>query len=92
VEVPVPGERDLKKALRIYVAGRNRAWTADEKRQAAGADDRRTDRFAGIAFAEEGESRIGVPVPETLQFHRGPLRWRGDTAAGTRRGRGPRED
>ena len=91
MDVPLPGGRDLSKALRIYVAGRNRAWTADEKREAAGGGARRGPAGRVPAESVEQETRIGVPVPESLQFHRGPGTWRGAMPGGRRRQRGPRE-
>ena len=89
MDVPLPGGRDLNKALRIYVTGRNRAWTADEKREAAGGDARRGKPVRAPTAGVEGEERTGVPVPESLQFHRGPGTWRGEMPGGRRRRRGP---
>jgi hypothetical protein len=84
VNVPLPGQRDLKKALRIYVAGRNRAWTADEKRAAAGDEIRAVAFDAEPADAEETMPQAGVPVPESLRFHRGPGTWRPEIPGGRR--------
>jgi len=91
VEVPLPGGRDLKKALRIYISGRNRAWTADEKREAAGSDTPRELSHRDPTAELEPETRIGVPVPDSLQFHRGPGTWRGEMPGGRRRQRGRRD-
>jgi hypothetical protein len=95
VEVPLPGGRDLNRALRIYVAGRNRAWTADEKREAAGGDVRRGPAVTGPTADPDAdpdaETRTGVPVPDSLQFHRGPGTWRGEMPGGRRLRRGPRD-
>jgi hypothetical protein len=91
VKVPLPGQRDLKKALRIYVAGRNRAWTVDEKRAAAGTEVLFAAPDADPAGTEDRETQIGVAVPETLQFHRGPGTWRGEIPGG-RRTRTRRDD
>ena len=91
MNVPLPGQRDLKKALRIYVAGRNRAWTADEKRAAAGDAAATLSVESASTAGKETEPQVGVPVPESLQFHRGPIRWRGEIPGG-RRGRTRRDD
>ncbi len=91
MNVPLPAQRDLKKALRIYVAGRNRAWTADEKRSAAGDDVELAAADTGSAATGAAEPHVGVPVPESLQFHRGPISWRGEIPGG-RSGRTRRED
>jgi hypothetical protein len=86
VNVPLPDQRDLKKALRIYVSGRNRAWTAEEKRSAAGDDVPPAAVASGSSTTGGAEPQVGVPVPDSLQFHRGPIRWRGEIPGG-RRGR-----
>jgi hypothetical protein len=92
VDVPLPGGRDLNKALRIYIAGRNRVWTADEKREAAGSEAPRQPTGQESTPSVEAEVRIGVPVPDSLQFHRGPGTWRGEMPGGRRRQRGRRAD
>ncbi len=78
VDVSLPGGRDLGRALRIYVAGRNRFWTADEKRQAA--ERPRSGRAAEVEAGPTGRepARASVPVPETLDFHRAAGIWRDD--------------
>jgi hypothetical protein len=91
VNVPLPGPRDPKKALRIYVAGRNRAWTAEEKRAAAGDDVAIGTTGPKPGGTEGREPRIEVPVPTELQFHRGPGTWRGEIPGG-RRGHRRRDD
>ena len=91
MDVPLPGGRDLNRALRIYVAGRSRAWTADEKREAAGGEVRRGSAGRVPTAGVKAETRIGVPVPESLQFHRGPGTWRGEMPGGRRRQRSPRD-
>ena len=92
MDVPLPGGRDLNKALRIYIAGRNRAWTADQKRGAAGGDVQRGPAGPAPTEVVDGEMRTGVPVPDNLQFHRGPGTWRGEMPGGRRRQRGPRDN
>jgi hypothetical protein len=91
VNVPLPGQRDLKKALRIYVAGRNRAWTADEMRAAAGDEVLALAVDAESEHAEGAILQVGVPVPESLRFHRGPGTWRPEIPGG-RRNRARRGD
>ena len=91
MNLPLPGGRDLRKALRIYVAGRSRAWTADEKREAAGDVIQSASRMTDPAPEVDVETKFGVPVPRTLEFHRGPGTWRGELPGGRRRQRGPRD-
>lgn len=80
--IPLPARRDFRQALRIYVAGRNRFWTADEKRVAAGESGSSTE--VGVGGMTDGEPRAGVavPVPETLQFHRAAGTWRDEVPGG----------
>jgi hypothetical protein len=90
--VPLPGGRDLRQALRIYVAGRNRFWTAEEKRTAAGEREPPFKSGGNVTSGIEGGARIGVPVPETLQFHRAAGTWRDGVPGGRRRPSGSRID
>jgi len=92
VTTPLPEGRDLRRALRIYVAGRTRFWTADEKRSAAGDSATPSEPDgSGTGEAEHG-ARVGVPVPETLQFHRAAGTWRDGIPGGRRRPSGSRID
>lgn len=91
---PLPRTRDLHRALRIYVAGRTRFWTADEKR--AAADERQPtgepEVSELVAPDDRPGSRVPVPVPETLQFHRAVGTWRDEIPGGRRRPSGSRID
>jgi hypothetical protein len=92
VTPPLPNTRDLHRALRIYVAGRSRFWTADEKREAAGEKPAASERnITAIADRERGAGNR-VAVPETLQFHRAVGKWRDDVPGGRRRSFGSRID
>ncbi len=92
VTPPLPEGRDLRRALRIYVAGRTRFWTAGEKREAAGEQESRAQH--GIASAADPERGAGssVTVPETLQFDRAVGTWRDGVPGGRRRPSGSRID
>ncbi len=88
---PVPGRLNLDQALRAYVLGHDRGWDAERKAELAvegeeegfsGAGQaldsgERTGPDDGDRSDETGEGRrYGVPVPETLSFHRGAAIWR----------------
>lgn len=76
----LPRRIDLDHALQVYVAGRSRNWTEDEKRTAAA----RGKRIAAASpeVPEAGDApraaapRAGVRVPERLAFHRSAGTWR----------------
>ena len=92
VFTPLPGGRDHRRALRVYVAGRNRFWTADEKRSAA-EELETPSRPRGDGSADiEQLVRSGVAVPGTLQFHRAAGTWRDEVPGGRRRPPGSRID
>ncbi len=92
VTPPLPESRDLHRALRIYVTGRSRFWTADEKREAAGEKPPASERdITAIADRDRGAGKQ-VPVPESLQFHRAVGTWRDDVPGGRRRPSGSRID
>ena len=80
--IPLPARRDFRQALRIYVAGRNRFWTADEKRVAAGESGSSTEVGVGGMTGGEPRAGVAVPVPETLQFHRAAGTWRDEVPGG----------
>jgi len=63
---PLPGGRDVRRALRIYVAGRSRFWSADEKRAAAGEGPAPSEPDSSAIAESERDARVGVPVPETM--------------------------
>ncbi len=90
--IPLPVKRDCRQALRIYVAGRNRFWTADEKRAAGGVNVSPYESGAVGPTDTEPRSAVGVPVPETLQFHRAVGTWRDEVPGGRRRPSGSRID
>ena len=80
--MPLPVKSDFRQALRIYVAGRNRFWTADEKRLAAGESGSSTEVGEGGMTASEPRAGVAVPVPDTLQFHRAAGTWRDEVPGG----------
>jgi hypothetical protein len=85
ISIPLPGKSDFRGALRIYVAGRNRFWTADEKRAAAQQNDSRSDSVEPVTVTGEARVEVGVPIPETLQFHRAAGTWRDEVPGGRNR-------
>jgi hypothetical protein len=90
--LPLPGGRDVRRALRIYVAGRSRFWSADEKRAAAGEGPAPSEPDSSEIADSERDARVRVPVPETLQFHRAAGTWRDGVPGGRRRPSGSRID
>ena len=90
--IPLPVRRDFRQALRIYVAGRTRFWTADEKRAAGGVNVSPYESGEGGTTETEPRAAVGVPVPETLQFHRAVGTWRDEIPGGRRRPSGSRID
>ncbi len=88
--LPLPGRIDLEHAFQVYVAGRNRMWTEEEKRSAAAAGGPRTgappaDGPPSAAAEPEAAPRAGVAVPERLVFHRSAGTWRNAVPGGRRR-------
>lgn len=77
-----PDRSFLRRALRAYVMGHDRGWEAERKLEAADreVEPRFADRFREAppegASAAAPTTRFGVPVPERLDFHRGPDTWR----------------
>jgi hypothetical protein len=80
--MPLPAKSDFRQALRIYVAGRNRFWTVDEKRAAAGEPGSSTKVEVGGMTEAEPRAGVAVPVPETLKFHRAAGTWRDEVPGG----------
>jgi hypothetical protein len=86
----LPRRIDLEHAFQVYVAGRNRMWTEDEKRSAAAAGERRagvpaSDTSSAAVVPSADPSRAGVRVPERLAFHRSAGTWRNAVPGGRRR-------
>lgn len=73
---PLPVSADWRRALDVYVAGRSRALTDDEKRAIARARSVHRSSPPEPGTARVLGSAYGVPVPETLQFHRNASTWR----------------
>ncbi len=66
----------LHRALRAYIAGHDRGWTVGRKRETGGSDREEAASPTFDELAGRSESHIGIPVPERLDFHRGPDTWR----------------
>ncbi len=67
---------DWRRALDIYVSGRNRALTIDEKRSAVGAKPSDAGSKSGSESTTTDSSSIEVSVPQTLEYFRNAGTWR----------------
>lgn len=89
---PLPARSDWREALGIYVAGRSRALTLDEKRRLGGGADGEDDAATThTGSARPSKTAYGVSVPPVLDFYRNASTWRdgvpepksrGETTAG----------
>lgn len=75
---PLPARSDWREALCVYVAGRSRALTLDEKRRLG---ERATDESDESTTDRKGATRpsptvYGVTVPRVLDFYRNASTWR----------------
>lgn len=74
---PLPAPSDWRKALDVYVAGKSRALTNDEKRRLGG----RADAEGDAAMTRAGSTRpskvvYGVGVPPVFDYYRNASTWR----------------
>ena len=80
---------DWRRAFDIYVTGRNRALTTDEKRRSAGAGKSASVGPATTGATTTGISKFGVPIPQTLEYYRNAGSWRDRIEAFRKREAGP---
>ncbi|MFQ5530843.1 MAG: hypothetical protein ACE5FP_10925, partial [Gemmatimonadota bacterium] len=80
---------DWRLALDIYVAGRNRVLSTEQKRQVAGADVDGTARPRPSGATRASVPAFGVPIPETLQYYRNAGTWRDRIDGASSDGAGP---
>lgn len=73
---PLPASADWRRAFDVYVVGRSRALTADEKRGIARARARHRASPPERGATRSLEASYGVPIPERLQYHRNASTWR----------------
>ena len=73
-----------RRALELYVAGRNRSLSLQEKEASLG-DARKP--ASGRSLAEP--TAFGVEVPDTLQYSRNAGTWRDRFGSDRKRGRDP---
>ncbi len=67
---------EWRRALHIYVSGRNRALTVDEKRDAAGAGTEDAGATSGSGLTTNDSPLIAISVPRTLEYYRNAGTWR----------------
>ena len=80
---------DWRRALEIYVTGRNRALTIDEKQQAAGAGMSEAAGTEPSGATISGTSTFGVSIPQTLEYYRNAGTWRDRIETFRKREAGP---
>jgi hypothetical protein len=68
-------KRDWRRALDIYVAGRNRALSVEQKLAASDPGAQSADLSISFGTAP-ADPTFGVSVPETLEFYRNAGTWR----------------
>ncbi|MFW6090104.1 MAG: hypothetical protein ACODAB_10145 [Gemmatimonadota bacterium] len=74
---PLPARSDWRRALGVYVAGRSRALTLDEKRGLAGGSRGGDDGESALPGATRPSPvAYGVRVPPVLDFYRNASTWR----------------
>lgn len=74
---------DWRRALDIYVTGRNRALTVEEKSNAVGAISQGVPGISRSGSMKTDSSTGGITVPRTLEYYRNAGTWR-DRIEGTR--------
>ncbi|MGI9039276.1 MAG: hypothetical protein ACR2GQ_10480 [Gemmatimonadota bacterium] len=81
---PLPARADWRAAFDVYVAGRNRALTLDEKRRMAsrGQTASREAVSPHTEAVEPGGPSYGVGVPEKLDYYRNAGTWRNQLPGG----------
>lgn len=80
---PLPARSDWRRALGVYVSGRSRALTLDEKwrlggLREAGDDDGDESRASRVGATRRVEVVYGVTVPRVFDFYRNASTWRND--------------
>lgn len=75
---PLPGRSDWRRALGIYVSGRSRGLTLDEKRRLGGrsTDDEGSPTTARSGATRSSKTLYGVTVPRVFDFYRNASTWR----------------
>ena len=90
---PLPRSTDWRNALNVYVAGRSRALTFEEKRGIASAAVPPPQPATAPARASAtdpepsavAEPKFGVPIPDVLAYHRNASTWRNRLPEGSAR-------
>lgn len=74
---PLPARSDWRKALGVYVAGRSRALTLDEKRHlGSGANGEGDEETTRSGTTRPSKAVYGVDVPPVFDFYRNASTWR----------------
>ncbi len=81
---------DWRRALDVYVTGRNRSLTTEEKQQAARAGmpeaaNTASSRATTSGTTTSGTSTFGVPIPQILDYYRNAGTWRDRIEASRKR-------
>lgn len=82
---------DWRHALKIYVSGRNRASTVEEKRSAVRVDSVVVPEVPGPRSTTSDLLSVGIPVPRTLEYYRNAGIWRDRIDGGRQRSAGRRD-
>lgn len=80
---------DWRRALDIYVSGRNRALTIDEKRSAVGAEKSDAGSKSGSVSTTTDSPSIDISVPRDLKYFRNAGTWRDRIDGARQRKAGP---
>ena len=74
---PLPARSDWRRALGVYVSGRSRALTLDEKRRLGGGSGKEGDEATSRGGATRPSTAVyGVAVPRVFDFYRSASTWR----------------
>jgi len=75
-DVGLPARLDMKRALDVYVAGRNRTLGPEEKGTMVGGSVETSFPGPSAETPPEFPAAQGVSVPNELRFDRNPGTWR----------------
>jgi hypothetical protein len=74
---PLAARSDWRRALGVYVSGRSRSLTLDEKRRLGGGSGEQGDEATSQGGATLLSTAVcGIAVPSVFDFYRGASTWR----------------